>query len=70
MNLGRKFEKAVDGANTFAAKFVVKVASISANIDKIRSQTFPNRERSWTGSQIASPKTTTVALVTATPIKA
>lgn len=63
-------ENALAGANTLAARLVVSVANIRANMERIRSQKLPNLERSWTGSQMASPKITTVALVTATPMKA
>ena len=57
------------GLTTFAARFVESVASSSASIEITTTGFDPSIPTSWTGSQIASPKTTTVAAVTMTPMK-
>ena len=65
---GFKLEKSLDGETTFAATFVFNVAinrAISA-IDAING--WLNRPSNATGSQIGSPKITTDAEVTATPM--
>ena len=63
-------EKALAGPTTLAAALVEMVAIITAIIEKNTSVWDSNRRTRTTGSQMASPKIMTVALVTATPIKA
>ncbi len=67
MRFGQAFEKSYDGLTTFAATLVVSVASASAASMMIRRIGFSSRPVSATGSQIASPNTSTVADVVRTP---
>ena len=65
---GFKLEKSFDGDTTFAATLVFSVA-ISNAINAMNATTGRwNRPSSTTGSQIACPKITTDAEVTATPM--
>src|SRR5579864_8730743 len=66
---GFRLEKSFDGETTFAATLVLSVATSNA-IRAINATTgWLNFPSSATGSQIASPKSTTDADVTATPMK-
>src|SRR5215218_10097524 len=71
MYLGARFEKSNDGDTTFAAMLVEIWAMAMMNMARIkRAGMSPvSRVTSATGSQIASLYTTTVAAVTAIPIK-
>src|SRR5829696_5309163 len=71
MYLGAKFEKSNEGETTFAAMLVDIWATAMINMARIkRAGMLPvSRVTSSTGSQIASLYTTTVAAVTAIPIK-
>src|SRR5215216_1089174 len=71
MYLGARFEKSNDGETTFAAMLVDIWATAMMNMAKIKSTGMSpvSRVTSSTGSQIASLYTTTVAAVTAMPIK-
>lgn len=66
---GSKFTRALAGATTLAAMFVVRVAKITPTRDKKIGRTPSMRAKSSIGSEIACPKITTVAEVTATPTK-
>src|SRR5579883_212261 len=70
IRLGRKFEKSFDGDTTFAATFVFSVAISSATSATIATTGWLNFPNSTTGSQMGSPKITTDADVTATPMNA
>ena len=67
---GPRFANPFAGATTLAATFVVIVATSSANSEMKITIGFCRRDRSWTGSQIGSPKITADADVTATPMNA
>jgi hypothetical protein len=67
---GARLEKSLAGDTTLAAMLVVSCASMMTSAPKMITGGLPMRAISTTGSQIASPKSTTVALVTATPMKA
>src|SRR5919112_1154605 len=71
MYLGARFEKSNEGETTFAAMFVEIWAIAMTNIARIsRAGMSPvSIVTSSTGFQIASPKTTMVAAVTAIPTK-
>ncbi len=71
MYFGARFEKSNEGETTFAAMLVEIWAIAMMNMARIRSSGMPlvSRVMSTTGSQMASPKTTMVAAVTAMPIK-
>ena len=68
--LGDRLMKAFAGDTTFAARLVDSVATDKATSETRTAVPPPIRPSSTTGSGIASPKITTVADVTATPIKA
>jgi hypothetical protein len=70
MSLGARLEKSLAGDTTLAAIFVVNWAMSTMTAPRMTKRGLPMRAMSTTGSQIASPKTTVVALVTATPMKA
>src|SRR5271154_6743596 len=65
---GFKLEKSFDGETTFAATFVLSVATSSAISAMNATTGWLNLPSSVTGSQIASPNSTTDAEVTATPM--
>src|SRR5207249_817732 len=66
---GQRLEKSFAGETALAATFVVSVA-MSKDIMEMRvTSGFWNLASRTTGSQIGSPKITTEAEVTATPIK-
>src|SRR5581483_11815131 len=65
---GLRFEKSLDGETTFAATLVLSVAISSATRAMIATTGSLNFPSSATGSQIASPNSTTEADVTATPM--
>ena len=67
MRLGARLEKSFAGDTTFAAMLVVICAARITSAPRITTSGLPMRAISTTGSQIASPKITIVALVTATP---
>ncbi len=71
---GARFAKLFAGATTLAAMFVVRVARAIATIATRPSRGLPDsavsRASRSTGFQIACPYRITVALVTATPMKA
>src|SRR5512141_2986867 len=67
---GERFEKSFDGETTLAAMLVVSWAASTTSAAKTITPVPPMRLTSTTGSQIASPKITMVAQVTATPMKA
>src|SRR4028118_13776 len=71
MYRGARFEKSNEGETTFAAMFVEIWAITMMTLARIG--TAGGAVASWvtrtTGSQIASPKTTMVAAVTAIPMK-
>src|SRR4028119_826146 len=71
MYLGARFEKSKEGETTFAAMFVEIWAIAITNIARIRSAGMSpvSRVMSTTGSQIASPQTTTGGAGTARPRK-
>src|SRR5918995_2817002 len=71
MYLGARFEKSNEGETTFAAMFVEIWAMAMMIMATIKSSGAFSASvvTSTTGSQIASPKTTMVAAVTAIPIK-
>ena len=72
MYFGARFEKSNDGETTFAAMFV-EIWAITMMIMAMMSSAgmLPvTRVTTSTGSQIASPKTTIVAAVTAMPDEA
>ena len=67
---GERFEKSLEGETTFAAMFV-EICAITTIIIASTSSTGRSASRratSVTGSQIASPYSTTVAAVTAMPM--
>ena len=66
---GFRFEKSFDGDTTLAATLVFSVASSNAINATKATAGWWKRPSSTTGSQIASPKITTEAEVTATPMK-
>ena len=66
---GFRFEKSFEGDTTLAATLVFKVAIKSATRATNATKGRLKRSKSWTGSQIALPKITTDAEVTATPMK-
>jgi hypothetical protein len=68
MRRGFRFEKSFDGDTTLAATLVFSVASSSAISATNATAGWWKRPSSATGSQIASPKITTEAEVTATPM--
>src|SRR6266508_4486083 len=70
IRLGQRLEKSLAGETTFAATLVVSVAMRRASIEVTVIQGVLNLARSTTGSQIGSPKTTSEADVTATPMNA
>src|SRR5712671_1348378 len=65
---GQRFEKSLAGLTTLAARFVASVARHNANNETASTSGCVNFVMSTTGSQIAEPKITTVAEVTATPM--
>ena len=67
---GERFEKSFDGETTLAAMFVVSCAASTITAAMMITIAPPIRVMSTTGSQIGSPNSTTVALVTATPMNA
>ena len=67
-SLGARAEKSLAGETTFAAMLVESVATTSVIRASAESHGLPNRAITCTGSQIASPKITTVALVTTMPM--
>src|ERR671916_2069138 len=71
MDLGARFEKSNDGDTTFAAMLVDIWAIAMMNMARIKraGMSLVSRVTSTTGSQIAFSYTTTVAAVTAMPIK-
>ena len=66
---GAKLEKPLAGATTFAARLVVRVATVNAASPSTAPKP-PSRPASATGSQTAAPKISTVAEVTNTLTKA
>ena len=70
MRRGARLEKSLAGETTFAAMLVVSCAASTTSAPTMITGGLPIRAISTTGSQIASPKTTIVALVTATPMNA
>ena len=70
MRRGARLEKSLAGDTTLAAMLVVSCASSTTSAPKMMTGGLPMRAMSTTGSQIASPKITIVALVTATPMNA
>ena len=70
MRRGARLEKSLAGETTFAAMLVVSCASMTTSAPNTITGALPMRAITATGSQIASPNTTIVALVTATPMKA
>src|SRR6516164_5869009 len=69
IRLGRKLEKSLEGDTTLAATLVFSVASSRATSAISATRGWLNRPSSTTGSQMASPKITADAEVTATPMK-
>ena len=67
---GARLEKSFAGETTFAAMLVVSCASSTMSAPKMMTGALPIRAMSATGSQMASPNSTIVALVTATPMNA
>ena len=67
---GHRLAKPLAGATTFAATLVVSVAMSRAKSDSRIAIGLSTFDSSLTGSQIASPKITAEAEVTATPMKA
>ena len=67
---GAKFMIALAGATTLAAMLVERVAMVKAKSEMTTANPPPIRPAKTVGSGIASPKITTVADVTATPMKA
>ena len=63
-------QKSLAGDTTFAAMLVVNCAINTTSAPKMMTAGLPIRAIRTTGSQIASPKMTMVALVTATPMNA
>ena len=70
MRRGLRFEKSLAGATTLAARLVETCATTTRNAPMMMTVGEPMRRISSTGSQTASPSTTSVALVTTTPMKA
>ena len=70
MRFGDKLEKSFAGDTTFAAMLVVNCAARITSAPRMITAGLPMRAMSSIGSQIAFPKTTIVALVTATPMNA
>src|SRR5947209_7183239 len=68
MRRGLRFEKSLDGDTTLAATLVFSVAISSATSATKATTGLLKRPISATGSQMASPKITTEAEVTATPM--
>ena len=68
MRAGQRLAKPLAGATTLAATLVVSVAMSSAKSEIRTTSGLSSRESSTTGSQIGSPKMTTEAEVTATPM--
>src|SRR5260370_39521808 len=66
---GAMFEKALAGATMFAAKLVVKGATVRPAIDRMIISGPPIRASSATGSAMRVPKSTIAALETAAPIE-
>ena len=66
----RQAREVVGRRHDVAAMFVVSCASMTMSAPKMITGGLPMRAMRATGSQIASPKTTIVALVTATPMNA
>src|ERR1700681_1024688 len=69
MRRGFKLEKSLEGDTTFAATLVFNVANNNAISATEATTGWLKRPKSTTGSQIASPKITADADVTATPMK-
>ena len=67
---GAMFENALAGATMLAAMFVVSVATTSPAIESMIINGPPILASNATGSEIRVPKITSVALVTAAPMKA
>jgi hypothetical protein len=67
---GLRFEKSLAGETTLAAMLVVSCAASTTRAAKMITAGLPMRVTSSIGSQMALPKTTMVALVTATPMNA
>ncbi len=65
---GQKLAKSLAGPTTLAATLVVRVAISSANSEIRMTRGLLSRDSRTTGSQIASPKMSTEAEVTATPM--
>ena len=66
---GMRFAKPFAGLTTFAAMFVERVATVNAINAMTTAVVEPSLPMSTIGSQIALPKITIVAEVTAIPIK-
>src|SRR5919202_2176447 len=66
---GARFEKSFEGETTLAAMLTEIWATTMAIMAMTNTTEPAMRAMSWTGSQIGSPKTTTVAAVTAIPTK-
>src|SRR5205085_10949336 len=69
IRFGQRLEKSLAGETTFAPMLTFNVASKTASREITTATAEWKRLSSWTGSQIAAPKITTVAEVTATPMK-
>jgi hypothetical protein len=70
MKRGKAFAKSFAGETTLAAMFTDTVATTTVNIERATTTGDVKRPTSFTGSQIASPKMMTVALVMSTPMAA
>src|SRR6185295_426002 len=69
MRFGSRFEMSFAGLTTFAAIFVVSVATESMTSEMMITGTEPSFATTLTGSQIVSWKMIVVALVTMIPMK-
>ena len=65
---GFRLEKSLEGETTLAATLVLSVAISSATSATNATTGWLNRAQQRTGSQMASPNSTTEAEVTATPM--
>ncbi len=70
MKRGKAFAKSFAGETTLAAMLTATVATTTVNIAMATTSGDVKRPTSFTGSQIASPKMITVALVMSTPMAA
>jgi hypothetical protein len=70
MRRGARLEKSLAGETTLAAMLVVSWAASTTSAPMMMTGGLPITAMSSTGSQIARPNTTIVALVTATPMNA